>query len=126
MWNRVSSYWQQPLTIFLFNISPILLSAQLTITYVKVKVKSRSVMSNFLRPHRLYNSRNSSGQNTGVGRLSLLQGIFLTPGSNHGLLHRRQILYCLSHQGSKVIQIYVAAHLKLTQQYKSTIFSLRN
>ena len=31
---------------------------------------------------------------------SLLQGIFPTQGSNLGLLHRRQILYPLSHQGS--------------------------
>ena len=30
----------------------------------------------------------------------LLQGIFLTQGSNLGLPHCRQILYCLSHQGS--------------------------
>ena len=29
---------------------------------------------------------------------SLLQGIFLTQGSNPGLLHCRKILYCLSHQ----------------------------
>ena len=42
----------------------------------------------------------SPGKNTGVGTLSLLQGIFLTQGSNPGLLHCRQILYCLSHQGS--------------------------
>ena len=31
----------------------------------------------------------------------LLQGIFLTQGSNPGLLHCRQMLYHLSHQGSK-------------------------
>ena len=31
---------------------------------------------------------------------SLLQGIFPTQGSNPGLLHCRQILYHLSHQGS--------------------------
>ena len=31
---------------------------------------------------------------------SLLQGIFLTQESNPCLSHRRQILYCLSHQGS--------------------------
>ena len=31
---------------------------------------------------------------------SLLQGIFPTQGSNSGLQHSRQILYCLSHQGS--------------------------
>ena len=28
------------------------------------------------------------------------QGIFPTQGLNRGLLHRGQILYCLSHQGS--------------------------
>ena len=43
---------------------------------------------------------NSPGQNTGVGSLSLLWGIFLTQGWNPGLLHCRQILSCLSHQGS--------------------------
>ena len=32
-------------------------------------------------------------KNTGVGSLSLLQGIFLTRESNRGLLHCRQILY---------------------------------
>ena len=39
-------------------------------------------------------------QNTGVGSLSLLQGIFPTQGSNWGLLHCRQILYQLSQKGS--------------------------
>ena len=40
--------------------------------------------------------------NTGVGRLSLLQGIFLTQELNQGLLHCRQILYQLSYQGSPI------------------------
>ena len=35
-------------------------------------------------------------KNTGVGSLSLLQGIFLTQESNRGLLLCRQILYQLS------------------------------
>ena len=35
---------------------------------------------------------NSPGQNTGVGSLSHLQGIFPTQGSYPGLLHCRQIL----------------------------------
>ena len=39
-------------------------------------------------------------KNTGVGSLSLLQGIFLTQESKQGLLHYRWILYQLSHQGS--------------------------
>ena len=42
----------------------------------------------------------SPGKNTGVGCHPLLQGIFLTQGSNPGLLHCGQILYRLSHQGS--------------------------
>ena len=42
----------------------------------------------------------SPGKNTGMGCHTLLQGIFPTQGSNPVLLHRRQILYHLSHQGS--------------------------
>ena len=57
-------------------------------------------MSNSLWPHGLYNPRNFPGQNTGVGSLSLLQGIFPTQGLDPGLLHCRQILYHLSYQGS--------------------------
>ena len=37
---------------------------------------------------------------TGVGSLSLLQGIFPTQESNWGLLHCRWILYQLSYEGS--------------------------
>ena len=43
---------------------------------------------------------NSPGHNTGVGSLSLFQGIFSTQGLNPGLPHCRQILYQLSHKGS--------------------------
>ena len=39
-------------------------------------------------------------KNTGVGRLSLLQGIFPTQKSNQDLPHCQQILYQLSYQGS--------------------------
>ena len=61
-----------------------------------------------LRQHGLYSSWNSPGQNTGVGSLSLLQGIFLMQGSNPGLPYCRQILYCLSHKGSPRITKWVA------------------
>ena len=54
---------------------------------------SHSVMSDSLRPHGLYSPWNSLGQNTGVGSLSLLQGILPTQGSNPVLLHCRLILY---------------------------------
>ena len=40
------------------------------------------------------------GKNTRVGCYFLFQGIFLTQGSNLGLLHHRQILYHLSHHES--------------------------
>ena len=43
----------------------------------------------------LYSPWNSPGHNTGVGSLSLLQGIFPTQESNWGLLHCKQILYQL-------------------------------
>ena len=43
---------------------------------------------------------NSPGQNSGVGSLSLLQGIFPPQGSNLDLPHCRWILYQLSHKGS--------------------------
>ena len=43
-----------------------------------------------------------------MGSYSLLQGIFPTQGSNPGLPHCRQILYCLSHQGSPRILEWVA------------------
>jgi len=46
-------------------------------------------------------------KNTGVGSLSLLQWIFLTQGSNRGLLHCRQILYQLSYEGNPIISIPV-------------------
>ena len=62
--------------------------------------KSRSVLSESLRPHGLYRPWNSPGQNTGVGSLSLLQGIFLIQESNPGLPHCSRILYQLSHKGS--------------------------
>ena len=62
--------------------------------------ESHSIMSDSLWPHGLYSPRDSPGQNTGVGSLFLLQGIFPTQESNRGLLHCRQILYQLSHKES--------------------------
>ena len=46
---------------------------------------------------RLLCSWHFPGKNIGVGCHFLLQGIFLTQGSNPGLLHHRQVLYYLSH-----------------------------
>ena len=61
--------------------------------------ESHSVVSGSLWPHALYSPWNSLGHNTGMGSLSLLQGIFPTQGLNPGLPHCRQILYHLSYHG---------------------------
>ena len=65
-------------------------------------------VSDSLWPHRLYSPWNSPGQSTGVGSLSLLQGIFPTQGLNLGLLHCRWILYQLSYKGSPRILEWLA------------------
>ena len=75
------------------------------IEWSKSKIASLSVVSNNLWSHGLQTARflcpwNSPGKNTGVGCYFLLQGMFLNQGLNLGLLHCRQILYHLSHEGS--------------------------
>ena len=62
-----------------------------------------SVVFNSLWPHGLYSPWNSPGQNTEVGSLSLLQGIFPNQTSNSGLPHCRWILYQLSYQGRSAV-----------------------
>ena len=65
---------------------------------VKVKVaQSCRILWDTIDLHSPWNS------STGVGSLSLLQGIFLTQGLNPGLLHCRRILYRLSQQGSPLL-----------------------
>ena len=69
---------------------------------VKVKVTQ---LCPTLQPHGLQLDRflcpwNSPGKNAGVGSHCLFQGIFPTQGLNPHILHCRQILYYLSHQGS--------------------------
>ena len=56
-------------------------------------------------PAKLLSPWNSPDKNTGLDCHSLLQGISSTQRSNPGLLYCRQILYCLSHQGSPANQI---------------------
>ena len=68
----------------------------------------KSVVFDSFWPNGLHSPWNSLGQNTEVGSLSLLQGIFTTQGSNSGLPHCRRILYQLSHKGSPRILEWVA------------------
>ena len=76
--------------------------------YVDIFEYDISVVSDSLWPHGLYSPWNSPGQDTGVGSLSLLQGIFPTQESNPGPLHCRWILYQLSHKESPRILEWVA------------------
>ena len=66
----------------------------------KWKSKSKSLSRVWLFVSPWTSPWSSPGHNTGVGRLSVLQGIFPTEKSNPGLLHCRWIVYQLSHQGS--------------------------
>ena len=79
----------------------------------KIKLKNKvsescSLVSNSLRPYGLCSPRNSPGQNTGVGNLSLLQGIFPIQGLNPGFPRCGQIVYQLSHMWSPRIREWVA------------------
>ena len=58
----------------------------------KSESESCSVVSDALQSHGLYSPRNSPDHRTGVGSCSLLQGIFLTQGSNPVLPPGRWIL----------------------------------
>ena len=68
--------------IYVYNWLTLLYNslAQHCTSSMKSESESRSVMSNSLRPHSLHSPRNSPGQNTGVGSLSLLQGNLSNPG----------------------------------------------
>ena len=95
------------LIIKLQNLSHVLYTTSLWISNNIANAYSCKTQ-NGQAPHGLYSPWNSPGQNTGVGSLSLLQGIFPTHGSNPGLLHCRWILYQLSHKGSPRILEWVA------------------
>ena len=58
-----------------------------------------------------------SRQESGVGSHSLLQGIFPNQGLNRGLLHCRQILYHLRHQGSLQNRLNDIKHVSLVYKY---------
>ena len=91
---------QMPLLFITLIIFTHLTSCNPSLKSWKCENESCSVVSDSLQPQGLYSPWNSPGQNTGVGGLSLLQGIFPTQGLNPGLWSCRQILYQLSHKGN--------------------------
>ena len=75
-----------------------------------------SLQPHGLKPTKLLCPQDSPGKNTGVGCHFLLQGIFRTQGSNMRLLrllHCRQVLYRLSHQGSPKVAIQFSSVAQL-------------
>ena len=115
----VSEYFLH--TIFHSNSLPI---KKIRLSGVECENESHSVVSDSCNPMDYYSPRNSLGQNTGVGSLSLPQGIFPTQGSNPGLPHCRWILYQLSHKGSPGMgYLYLLHTSPFSDIWFSNIFS---
>ena len=101
---RMCTTWGTEPICVRYRISSQCRSFKVTGNEVKSESESHSVVSDSLQSHG--NSPwNSLGQNTGVGSLFLLQGIFPTQRSNPGLPHCRRILYQLSHKESPRILV---------------------
>ena len=104
---KTSLFWML-WDFFFFSSEPLTQKSSTKDFGIHSESESHSAMSDSLWPHGLYSPWNSPGQNTGVGSLSLLQGIFPTQGLSSDLLHCRWILYQLSHRGSPRILEWVA------------------
>ena len=94
--------------------------------YIRAKSLSHVQLS---VPARLLSPWDSPGKNTGVGCHALLQGVFLTQGSNPGLLHCRQILYPWTtyeaHGKHREGQITENAPLKMDSEGKTWTCSMK-
>ena len=78
--------------VSLLNNNTIILTNEFESECISHSVMSNSLQPSGLKPTRLPCPWNSPSNNTGVDSHSLLQGIFLTQGSNLGLLHCRRTL----------------------------------
>ena len=80
-----------------------------------IKYRSPTLQADYLRSEPL-----EKPMNTGVGSLSLLQGIFLTQELNWGLLLCRRILYQLNYQGS-CVSFCIAKWISRTYGYITSL-----
>ena len=71
----------------------------LTDEYSEVTQSCPTLCDLMEEPTRLLHPWDFPGKSTGVSCHFLPQGIFPTQGSNPGLLHCRQMLYYMNHQG---------------------------
>ena len=111
--------------IYIYKHTYIYLHNNINVMTIYVLKWCSSVMSDSLWPHGLQPTRllhpwNFPGKSIRVGCHFLLQGIFLTQGSNPGLPRCRQTLYHLSHQGSPYMS--AVQFSSVTQSY----LTLRN
>ena len=82
---------------------PLSVVAKIVYVCVSCSLVSDSLQCHGLLPTRLLCPWDSPGKNPEVGCHSLPQESFPTRGLNSGLLHSRQILYHLSHEGSPLV-----------------------
>ena len=115
-WMFAPTFLQMLLTQVLVQLAPVLYEVKWS--------ESHFVMSSSLRPHGLYSTWNSPGQNTRVDSLSLLRGIFPTQALNPALPHCSQILYQLSHKGSPIL--YKWSHNTVTGITSHSVLQTRN
>ena len=86
-------FFQNPLVLFLNQSSKPMNSLWSLTQSLGTKMSTTcSLRPHGLSPTRLLPPCDSPGKSTGVGCHFLLQGIFLTQGSNSGILHSRQTL----------------------------------
>ena len=117
MYYREESLFGPAILFFFFSSLQIPSSTKWMVCKMKVKwqVKAQSCLT-FCDPMD-YSLPGSSvhwilpGRNTRVGGHFLLQGIFLTQGSNPGLLHCRQVLYHLNHREALVYKRMLSGSL---------------
>ena len=84
---------------------------------------SDSLLPHGLQPVRLFCPWGISRQEYWVGCLALFQEIVPTHGLNPGLLHCRQILYYLSHQGSPWLLQALNMHSILYNEFSQLCLS---
>ena len=110
---RVGHNWATSphLTSFTDKANPVAQIYIITVGVAGCMRSAASVVSSSFRlwtiVTRLFCPWDFPGKSTGVGCHFLLQEIFQTQGLNPGLLHYRQTLYHLSHQGSPTLEYQV-------------------
>ena len=107
LWSPMDCTRQAPLSMGILQAG---ILEWVAMSFSRVSSQSTDWTRVALKANSLLSEPRGKPVNTGVGSLSLLQGIFLTEGSNQGLPHCRWILYQLSYYSiSYIIKIKPAS-----------------